>query len=66
MVNYIPEPIRKMAHVFKDKVASRFKTNSPKDYGKKIVYGRGRKPSKSITQKQSEQNRIKSITKNRK
>ena len=33
---------------------------------KKIVYGRGRKPSKSKTQKQSEQNRIKSITKNRK
>ena len=56
MVSYIPELIRKMANGFKDQVVSRFKTNSPKDYGKKIVYGRGRKPSKSKTQKQSEEN----------
>ena len=45
-----------MANGFKDQVVSRFKTNSPKGYGKKIVYGRGRKPSKSKTQKQSEEN----------
>ena len=35
-----------------------FKTNTPKDYGKQTVYGRGKKPSR---QKRQKQNIIKSI-----
>ena len=48
---------------FKDQVISYLKTDSPKDYGKKIVYGRGKKPTKPKTQKQSEEDStIKIIT----
>ena len=53
LVNYIPEPVRKSAGDFKDKVISLFKTNTPKQ----TVYGRG----KTKTQKQSEGNIINSI-----
>ena len=42
---------------FKDKVASLFNTNTPKQ----AVYGRGKKLSKSKIQKQSEENLINSI-----
>ena len=44
--NYIPEPIRKTVAGFEYKVASVFKTNTSKDYGKQTVYGRGKKPRK--------------------
>ena len=30
LINYIPEPIRKSVGVFKDKIVSLFKTNTPK------------------------------------
>ena len=42
LINYIPEPIRKSASGFKDKIASLFKTNTPKPR----VYWRGKKLSK--------------------
>ena len=42
LINYIPEPIRKRASGFKDKIANVFKTNTPKQ----TVYGRGKKLSK--------------------
>ena len=41
LINYIPEPIRKIARGFKDKVVSLFKTNTPKQ----TEYGRGKKPN---------------------
>ena len=56
-MNYIPESIRKIAGGFKDKVVSLFKTNTPKQ----TLYGRGKKLSKPKTQKQPEENIIKSI-----
>ena len=46
---------------FKDKVVCIFKTNTPKDYDKQTLYGRGRIPSKPKTQMQSEDKIIKSI-----
>ena len=46
LINYIPEPIRKSAGSFKDKIASLFKTNVPKQ----TMYGRGKKLSKPKTQ----------------
>ena len=42
LINYIPEPIRKRASGFKDKIANVFKTNTPKQ----TVYGRGKKLNK--------------------
>ena len=39
----------------KDKVFSFFKTKLPKDYDKQTMYGRGKKPSKTKTQKQFEE-----------
>ena len=42
-MNYIPEPIKQSACGFKYKIASLFKTNTPK----KSVYQRGKKLSKS-------------------
>ena len=57
LMNYIPESIRKIAGGFKDKVVSLFKTNTPKQ----TLYGRGKKLSKPKTQKQPEENIIKSI-----
>ena len=42
LINYIPEPIRKSAGGFKDKIVSLFKTNTPKQ----TVYRRGKKLSK--------------------
>ena len=56
-IDYIPESIRKIAGGFKDKDVSLFKTNTPKQ----IVYGRGEQLSKPKTQKQFEENIIKSI-----
>ena len=53
--------MRKIVGDFKDKVASNFKTNTPKDYGKQIVCERGKKLNKPKAQKQSEENIIKSI-----
>ena len=61
LISYIPDPIIKIVGGFKDKVVARFKTNTPKDYGKQTVYGRGKKPSKSKSKKQSEENITKSI-----
>ena len=46
MINYIPQPIRKSADGFKDKVISLFKTNTPKE----TVYGTGKKLSKPKAQ----------------
>ena len=46
LINYIPEPIRKRVDEFKDKIASPFKTNTPK----KTVYWKGKKLSKPKTQ----------------
>ena len=46
-----------MVGVFKDKVVSIFKTNTPKQ----TVYGRGKKPSKPKAQKHSEENIINNI-----
>ena len=51
LINYIPEPIRKIVGGFKDKVVSLFNTNTPKQ----IVNRRGKKLSKLKTQKQSEE-----------
>ena len=42
LINYISEPIRKSVSGFKGKIASLFKTNTPK----KTAHGRGKKPSK--------------------
>ena len=42
LINYIPEPIRKSAVGFKDKIVSLLKTNSLKQ----TVHGRGEKLSK--------------------
>ena len=46
LINSIPKLIRKSVDGFKDKVISLFKTNTPKQ----IVFGRGKKLSKSKTQ----------------
>ena len=46
LINYIPEPIRKSVGGFKDKVASLFKTNTPKQ----TKYGRKKKLNKPKTQ----------------
>ena len=35
LINYVPKPIRKIVGGFTNTVVSLFKTNSPKDYGKK-------------------------------
>ena len=42
VINYIPELIRKIVGGFKDRIASVFKTNTPKQ----TVYERGKKLSK--------------------
>ena len=55
LINYISEPIRKNIGGFKDKVVSLFKMN----ISKQTVYERGKKLSKPKTQKQSEENIIK-------
>ena len=59
----IPNMIRKIVNDFKNKVVSPFKINTPKDYGKKTVYGREKKPSKQkkISEEKSEENIIKSV-----
>ena len=54
-MNFISKPIRKIVNGVKDKVASLFQTNARKDYGKQIVYGRGKKLSKLRIQKQFEE-----------
>ena len=46
LLNHIPEPIRKIAGGFKDKVVSLFQTNTPKQ----TEHERGKKLSKSKTQ----------------
>ena len=46
LINYIPEPIRKSAGAFKDKIVSLCKTNTPKQ----TVYGREKIPRKPKTQ----------------
>ena len=58
LINYILEPIRKIVGGFKDKVASIFKTNTPKDYGKQTAYGKGKKSSKPKTQRQADEDTI--------
>ena len=60
LINYIPEPIRKIVGAFKDRVVSHFKANTS-DFGKQTMYWRGKKLSKPKAQKQSEDNIIKSI-----
>ena len=42
LINYIAETITKSVEVFKDKIASLFKTNTPKE----TLYGRGKKLSR--------------------
>ena len=49
LINYIVETTRKTEGGFKEKVVSLFKANTFKDYGKKTVYGREKKPSKPKT-----------------
>ena len=51
LIIYISEPIRKTVSSFKDKVVSIFKTNTPKDYGKQTMYGKGKNTSKPKTLK---------------
>ena len=51
MINHIPELIRKTVCGFYDKELSLFKTNTPRDYDKQTVYGRGKRPSKPKTHK---------------
>ena len=46
LINHIPKSIRKSLGVFKDKIVSLFKTNTPKQ----TVYGRGKKLSKPRNQ----------------
>ena len=46
LINYIPEPIRKNVHGFKDKIVNLFNANKPKQ----IVYERRKKLSKAKTQ----------------
>ena len=60
LINYIPDPIRKGVGGFKDKVASLFSTNTPKQ----TVYREGKKLSKPKSQKQSEENKINSARNN--
>ena len=50
LINYVPNPIRQTLGGFKDEVVSLFKTNTPKDYGKQIVYVRRMKPINLNTQ----------------
>ena len=45
-INYIPEPVRKTAVSFKDKVVSFFKTNTPQNCSKQTVYRHRKKLSK--------------------
>ena len=52
LINYIPEPIRKIVGGFKNKIVSLFKTNTPKQ----IIYG----TQKNLT-KPKTQNKINSI-----
>ena len=59
LINYIPEPIRKAAGDFKDKVVDYFKTNTPEDYGQQIMYCWWKRPRKPKSQKRSEENLIK-------
>ena len=53
LINYIPDPIRKNAVDFKDKIVSLFNRNT----SKQTVYGRGKKISKLKTQNNLEKNR---------
>ena len=53
-------PIRKTVGGLKVNVVSLFKTNTPKDYGKQIVYGKGKKSNKP-KQKQYEKDKIRDI-----
>ena len=57
--NYIPEPVRKNASCFKDKVISIFNRDTPKQ----TVNVWEKKLGKPKTQKQSEENKINSIKK---
>ena len=43
LFNYILVPVRKTVGGLKVNVVSLFKTNTPKDYGKQTVYGKGKK-----------------------
>ena len=52
LVNYIADSKRKIVGGFKNKVVSRFKTNTPKQ----TVYWRGKKLGKPKTRKQSKEN----------
>ena len=54
LINYIPEPIKKIVGGFKDKVVNLFNTNT----SKQTVSGTGNKLIKPKTQKQSEENLI--------
>ena len=42
LINYIPEPIRKIISGLKDIFVSVFETNTPKDKSKKLCYGQRR------------------------
>ena len=47
LINYIPEPIRKIVACFKNRVVSLFNTNTPKQ----CMYDKGKKLSKPKKQK---------------
>ena len=51
--------MRKNVNTFTYNIISLFKTNAPQDFGKRIMYGSGKKLSKPKKQKKSEENIIK-------
>ena len=46
LVNYFPEPIRKIVGGFKEKSVSLFNRSKPENYGKQTVYDWGKKLNK--------------------
>ena len=46
LVNYFPEPIRKIVGGFKENVVRLFHRSKPENYGKQTVYEWGKKLSK--------------------
>ena len=57
VINYMLASIRKTVGGFKNKVVSLFDINTLNDYGKKVVYGGGKKLSKPKTRNQSQKNK---------
>ena len=51
---------------FTDKIVSLFKTNTPENYSRQTVYGRGKKPSEVKIQKKKKKSEEDNIIKNKK